>query len=79
MKINVDFRISDFNIAGDSQRLLVGEISGTDKKFYELFKDRSIWSLKRAKKRIIKKIIVLKPVEIDSIKKTYRETSVVAQ
>lgn len=55
----IDFYISCAGVAGDPYKLLCGVDTDTGRRYCELFNENSIWSLKRTKKKILKKIKAL--------------------
>lgn len=57
----ISFYISSAGVSGDPYKLLYGVDHELEFKCCELFNENSIWSLKRAKKKIIKKIKALEP------------------
>lgn len=61
----IEFYISGAGLSGDSMKLLCGTDTETGMVYLEMFDENWIWSLKKAKKKIIKKIKALEPEYIN--------------
>jgi len=64
--MKVSFHISTAGIAGDPHKLLIAETGSRTER--EMFNSNSLWSLRRAKRRLMKRLEILtgrKPVEAD--------------